>query len=118
MSTALEIIKIKKEEAFKKIQTKIGNAKKKVYVGMATCEIAAGSMEVMDVFKDAMKNGLKDVYLSQKGCVGRCNLEPTVEIYEQGKMPIKYVQVDKNAAIRIVEEHLKNGKVVEEFRSK
>jgi (2Fe-2S) ferredoxin len=88
---------------------------KRVYVGMATCEIAAGSQDVMAVFKAAIKNGLTDVYLSQKGCAGRCNLEPTVEVIEEGKIPVKYGKVTAERAQHIVERHLKKGEVIKEW---
>jgi (2Fe-2S) ferredoxin len=82
---------------------------------MATCEIAAGSKEVMDVFQQAIANGLTDVYLSQKGCAGRCNLEPTVEVVEEGKIPVKYGRVTPEKARDIVERHLKKGEVIAEW---
>ncbi|MEW6215838.1 MAG: (2Fe-2S) ferredoxin domain-containing protein, partial [Nitrospirota bacterium] len=68
--------------------------------------------EVMDVFQNAIKNGLIDVYLSQKGCAGRCNPEPTVEVIEEGKIPVKYGRVTKEKALEIVERHLKNGEII------
>ena len=67
MGTPLEKVAKKKEAALKKLNDKGYNRPKKVFVGMATCEIAAGSKDVMEVFEEAMKKGLKDVYLSQKG---------------------------------------------------
>ena len=82
---------------------------------MATCEIAAGSKEVMDVFQQAVANGLTDVYLSQKGCAGRCNLEPTVEIVEEGKIPVKYGRVTPDKARDIVERHLKKNEIISEW---
>ena len=82
---------------------------------MATCEIAAGSKEVMDVFREAVTNGLTDVYLSQKGCAGRCNLEPTVEVIEEGKIPVKYGKVTRERAQQILERHLKKGEVIAEW---
>lgn len=115
MVTPLELIRKKRAEAVDRIAAKGYLAKKKVYVGMATCEIAAGSKDVMDVFQKAVKNGLTDVYLSQKGCVGRCNLEPTVEVLEEGKLPVKYVKVNAEKAAQIVERHLKKGEVVSEW---
>jgi NADP-reducing hydrogenase subunit HndB len=88
---------------------------KRVYVGMATCEIAAGSKEVMEVFQTAVKNGLTDIYLSQKGCAGRCNLEPTVEVVEEGKIPVKYGKVTREMAKEIVERHIKKGEIIEDW---
>lgn len=115
MVTPLDIIKKKRAEAINRIISKGYLSTKRVYVGMATCEIAAGSKEVMEVFKNAINNGLTDIYLSQKGCAGRCNLEPTVEIVEEGKIPVKYGKVTPDMAARIVEDHLKKGLVIKEW---
>jgi (2Fe-2S) ferredoxin len=69
----------------------------------------------MEVFQKAISRGLTDVYLSQKGCAGRCNLEPTVEVIEAGKTPVKYGKVDKDRATQIIERPLKNGQVIQEW---
>ncbi|HPS55355.1 MAG TPA: (2Fe-2S) ferredoxin domain-containing protein [Sedimentisphaerales bacterium] len=116
MLTPLELIKKKRAQAVSRIIGKGYLSTKRIYVGMATCEIAAGSKEVMEVFKDAVsKGGLTDVYLSQKGCVGRCNLEPTVEIIETGKSPVRYGQVTKERAMEILERHIKGGEVIKDW---
>ncbi len=115
MVTPLDIVKKKRAEAINRIISKGYLSTKRVYVGMATCEIAAGSKDVMEVFKNAINNGLTDIYLSQKGCAGRCNLEPTVEIVEEGKIPVKYGKVTPDMALRIVEDHLKKGLVIKEW---
>jgi len=115
MATPLQTIKKKRAQAINRVIGKGYLSTKRVYVGMATCEIAAGSQEVMDVFSEAVKKGLADVYLSQKGCAGRCNLEPTVEIIEEGKIPVKYGQVTRERAQQILERHLKKGEVITEW---
>jgi NADP-reducing hydrogenase subunit HndB len=115
MLTPLEIIKKKRAEAINSIIGKGYLSTKRVYIGMATCEIAAGSMDVMEVFQKAISNGLTDVYLSQKGCAGRCNLEPTLEVVEEGKIPVKYGQVTPEMAAEIIEKHIKNGHVIKEW---
>ncbi|MBP7216615.1 MAG: (2Fe-2S) ferredoxin domain-containing protein [Candidatus Omnitrophica bacterium] len=115
MSTPLELIKQKRAEAINRITSKSSLCKKQVHVGMATCEIAAGSLEVMEVFKEAAKKGLTDVLISQKGCAGRCNLEPTVEVIEDGKLPIKYGKVTSAMAQEIIERHLKKGEIIKEW---
>ena len=113
--TPLDIVRKKRAEAINRIIGKGYLSTKRVFVGMATCEIAAGSKDVMEVFENAIKKGLKDVYLSQKGCAGRCNLEPTVEIIEEGKIPVKYGKVTKERAQEIIERHIKKGEVIEEW---
>jgi NADP-reducing hydrogenase subunit HndB len=113
--TPMDIIKKKRAEAVNRIISKGYLSTKRVYVGMATCEIAAGSKEVMAVFQEAVARGLTDVYLSQKGCAGRCNLEPTVEVVEEGRIPVKYGKVTPERAREIVERHLKKGEVIREW---
>lgn len=115
MVTPLDIIKKKRSEAINRIIGKGYLSTKRVYVGMATCEIAAGSKEVMEVFKAEINNGLTDVYLSQKGCAGRCNLEPTVEVVEEGKTPVKYGKVTEERAREIINRHLKGGEVITDW---
>jgi len=115
MVSPLDLIKKKRAEAINRIIGKGYLSTKRVYVGMATCEIAAGSKDVMEIFKGAIENGLTDVYLSQKGCAGRCNLEPTVEVVEEGKIPVKYGKVTKEMAKDIIDRHLKKGEVIEEW---
>lgn len=115
MVTPMDVIRKKRAEAVNRIISKGYLSTKRVYVGMATCEIAAGSKEVMEVFRQAIANGLTDVYLSQKGCAGRCNLEPTVEVVEGGKIPVKYGKVTPQRAREIVEKHLKKGEVIKEW---
>ena len=115
MVTPLDIVRQKRAAAIERINGRGFQAKRRVYIGMATCEIAAGSKEAMDVFQHALKNGLTDVYISQKGCAGRCNLEPTVEVIEEGKLPVKYGKVTAERAAQIVERHLKKGEVIKDW---
>lgn len=113
MSSPLERVRKKRAEAIHRILSRGFLADRRVYVGMATCEIAAGSQDVWDVFEGAVRNGQANIYLSRKGCSGRCNLEPTVEVVEQGKIPVKYGKVDAARAQQILERHIKHGEVVQ-----
>jgi NADP-reducing hydrogenase subunit HndB len=114
--TPLEKIKKKRAESVNRILSKGYLSTTRVYVGMATCEIAAGSGDVMQVFREAIDKGeIKDVYLSQKGCAGRCNLEPTVEVVAAGKNPIKYGKVTAQRAREIITRHIQNGEVITDW---
>lgn len=115
MTTPLELVGKKRSEAMDRIHSKGSFAARHVRVGMATCEIAAGSRDVMEVFQAAITKGLTGVRLSQKGCVGRCNLEPTVEVMEKGRAPVRYGRVTRDMAKQIVERHLKKGEVIREW---
>ena len=94
-----------------------GEAKTRIVVGMATCGIAAGARPVLSAFVDGVnKAGLTDkVTVTQTGCIGICQYEPVVEIYEDGKEKVTYVKLDAAKAAEIVEKHLKGGNVVAEY---
>ncbi len=112
--TPVEIVRAKKADAHTRMAQKGHHAKRRVYVGQATCEIAAGSGEVWEVFAEAIRAGLPDTFLSAKGCAGLCNLEPMVEILEDGRLPVKYSRVTKARAQEIVQRHLVDGQVSDE----
>ncbi|MFZ5352963.1 MAG: (2Fe-2S) ferredoxin domain-containing protein [Bacillota bacterium] len=88
----------------------------RVVVGMATCGIAAGARPVLlTVMDEVKKNNLSDVMVAQTGCIGMCRLEPIVEVYRPGEDKVTYVKVTSAKALRIVNEHVMQGKVVEEY---
>jgi (2Fe-2S) ferredoxin len=117
MATPLSILEEKRKQAKSKLDEIGYFSDTKIYIGMATCEIAAGSVPVMEIFKNELKNQ-KNIYISQKGCAGRCNLEPTVEIYQKDKEPVKYIQVTPEKAKTIIEKHIKNGEIITEWMGK
>ncbi len=92
----------------------------RVVVGMATCGIAAGARPVLGAFVEAVANaGLSDkVTVTQTGCIGICECEPVVEIYENGKDKVTYIEMTPEKAVEVVEKHLKGGKVVSEYTIK
>ena len=94
MKSLAELQKIKA-----KMQSKVvlreGTGDIRVVVGMATCGIAAGARPVLNEFvKEVSEEGLTDkVTVSQTGCIGICQFEPVVEVYEAGKDKVTYVKM-------------------------
>lgn len=89
----------------------------RVVVGMATCGIAAGARPVLNALVEGVgREGLMDkVTVSQTGCIGICQLEPIVEVFEPGREKTTYVKMTPEKAARVIEEHLKNGNIVSEY---
>lgn len=100
-----------------KVIIREGQNQIRVVVGMATCGIAAGARPVLNAFVEAVnaENLADKVTVSQTGCIGICQYEPVVEIYEAGKEKTTYVKVTAEKVKTIVEKHLKGGNVVSEF---
>ena len=100
-----------------KIVLREGAGDIRVVVGMATCGIAAGARPVLNALvEEVNKAGLYEkVTVSQTGCVGLCQLEPIVEVYEAGKEKITYIKMTPEKAKEVVEKHLKGGTIVTEY---
>ena len=106
-----------KDKMKNKVVLRDGINEVRVVVGMATCGIAAGARPVLNTIVEAVNaEGLADkVSVSQTGCIGLCQYEPIVEVYEPDKEKVTYIKVDPDKAKRIVEEHIKGGKVIAEY---
>lgn len=88
----------------------------KVLVGMATCGIAAGARPVLNAFvEEIAKRGLKDVTVTQTGCIGICQYEPVVEIEIPGEEKVTYVKMTPEKAVKVVNDHLVNHNVITEY---
>ena len=85
-------------------------------VGMATCGIAAGARPVLTSFVDEIaKRKLNNVSVTQTGCIGICQYEPVVEVLVPGQEKVTYVKMTPEKAVRVVNDHIVNGNVVNEF---
>ena len=89
----------------------------RVVVGMATCGIAAGARPVLNAFVEGVnKEGLESsVSVTQTGCIGICQYEPVVEVFEAGKEKVTYVKMNPEKAQEVIEKHLKGGQVVGDY---
>ena len=88
----------------------------RVVVGMATCGISAGARPVLNaIVEELARENVAGVQVTQTGCIGICQHEPVVEVYEPGKEKVTYVKMTPEKAIRMVHHHLMNGEPVEEY---
>ena len=88
----------------------------RVVVGMATCGIASGARPVLNKLSELVQeNKLDKVMVTQTGCIGLCQYEPIVEVYEPGKEKVTYVKMNPDKAQEIVEQHLMRGHVMADY---
>ena len=116
MKSLAELAAIR-EKMKDKVSIREGSEQIRVVVGMATCGIAAGARPVLSAFVEKVSEAkLTDkVTISQTGCIGICQYEPVVEVFEDGKDKVTYVKMTAEKAAEVVEKHLKGGQVVEEY---
>ena len=88
----------------------------RVVVGMATCGIAAGARPVLTALSDLVQeHGIKDVSVTQTGCIGLCQYEPIVEVITADGDKTTYIKMTAEKAKKVVEQHLMRGIVVAEY---
>ena len=106
-----------KEKMQGKVALREGSSDKRVVVGMATCGIAAGARPVLNAFVEQVNEaGLTaSVTVTQTGCIGICQFEPVVEVFEAGKEKVTYVKMTPEKAQEVIDKHLKGGHVVSEY---
>ena len=116
MKSLAELAAIR-EKMKDKVALREGENSTRIVVGMATCGISAGARPVLGAFVEEVANaGLGDsVTVTQTGCIGICQYEPVVEVFEAGKDKVTYVKMTPEKAKRVVAEHIKGGKVVAEY---
>ena len=116
MKSLAELAAIR-EKMKDKVVLREGTNDTRIVVGMATCGIAAGARPVLSAFVEGVnREGLAgSVTVSQTGCIGICQYEPVVEVYQPGKEKVTYVKMTAEKAEKVIAEHIKGGKVVEEY---
>ena len=116
MKSLAELAAIR-EKMKDKVVMREGGTDTRIVVGMATCGIAAGARPVLNAFVEGVdKAGLNgSVMVSQTGCIGICQYEPVVEVYVPGQEKVTYVKMNAEKAAKVIEEHIKGGKVVAEY---
>ncbi len=116
MKSLAELAAIR-EKMKDKVILREGTGEIRVVVGMATCGIAAGARPVLNTFVEKVSEaGLGEkVTVSQTGCIGVCQYEPVVEVFEAGKDKVTYVKMTPEKAAEVVEKHLKGGQIVDEY---
>ena len=91
-------------------------ASTRVVVGMATCGIASGARPVLTALSNAVaEKKIEDVAVTQTGCIGLCQYEPIVEVYEPGKEKVTYVKMTPDKALEVVNRHLNGGSPIKEY---
>uniref|UniRef100_A0A7C5U4P1 (2Fe-2S) ferredoxin domain-containing protein n=1 Tax=Fervidobacterium nodosum TaxID=2424 RepID=A0A7C5U4P1_9BACT len=110
-----ELMKIK-EQALQNIKMRESGKRGKIVVAMGTCGIAAGAKDTLKAIVEYM-NELKidDIAVVQSGCMGLCEVEPTIEVSLEGQEPVIYGHVTPENAKRIVQTHIVEGKVVSDL---
>ena len=105
-----------RQKTLHSISIRKNNNQARIVVGMDDCGIAAGARAVLLSIMDELSQ--KEIYnttVTQMGCIGLCQYEPIVEVTLPGKEKVTYVNMTPEKAKKVIDEHIINGNVVEEY---
>jgi NADH-quinone oxidoreductase subunit F len=80
-----------------------------IYVGAATCGLAAGALETIAGFEESLKDNGIEAEIRKVGCLGHCYAEPLVIIQNPGFPPLLYQKIGAGEAGILVRSFLKDG---------
>ncbi|MGC9001674.1 MAG: (2Fe-2S) ferredoxin domain-containing protein [Dictyoglomus sp.] len=104
-----------KEKAKADLEARSAEGKDKIVVHMGTCGIAAGARETLLAILDEIeKRNLKNVVVTQAGCIGLCEYEPLISVEKVGSSKVLYKHVTPEKARKIIAQHIVNGQIVTE----
>jgi len=90
-----------------------------IIVSMGDCGFESGGRPVLSAIAEEVgKHNLQNVTVAQMDCPGDCANEPFVEVIVPGKDKVVYANINPEKAIKIVNEHVINNKIVTEYIKK
>jgi len=105
-----------RDDAKQAMTLRSGAAHARITVHMGTCGISAGARDVMGaLLKEIEMLGLTDVIVTTSGCAGLCSREPMATVELAGHPPVKYADLKPERIVRVLREHVLEGKIVAEF---
>ncbi len=78
-----------------------------IRIGIGSCCIAGGSLDVRDALQNAVRESGADALIKPVGCVGMCHQTPLVEVVAAGGERTLYAKVKSQDAGHIVQRHFK-----------
>jgi len=103
-----------REDARRDIRVRLQTGTK-IIVGMGTCGIAAGARETMRAIVAELDKKHIEAHVTTVGCIGMCAFEPLVDIEQAGGSRITYGNIHPEKVPRLIEEHLIQGSVVDDW---
>lgn len=80
-----------------------------IYIGTASCGIAAGALDILEIIQQTVAELGKKVRIIQVGCIGPCYLEPIMDIAMPDRPRVSYTNVNAQKAKKILSACLVDG---------
>ncbi|MDR4498882.1 MAG: NADH-quinone oxidoreductase subunit NuoF [Candidatus Scalindua sp.] len=97
------------------VQKKRTAKRAKIMIGMGTCGLGAGAKGVLRCIEEEIKKQKLTADIIPTGCIGLCTQEVLVDVILPGTTRVTYKNVEPDMVAQILEEHVKDGKVVKKY---
>ncbi len=114
-SDVLERFRTLVRQARQTVQESKEPGKPHIYIGMATCGLAAGATETKQAFEETLAERGIEARIIPVGCIGHCYGEPLVVIENPGFPAICYHKVTAGKAGALVRAFLEEGDPLFEY---
>lgn len=108
-TSPIELLAARTSAAREELECLRKSAQPVIYVGCATCGRAAGAMETIAGFQEALTANNIEAEIRQVGCLGHCYAEPLVIIQNPGFPSLLYQKIGAGEAGILVRSFLKDG---------
>ena len=113
---SLADLKKMRDESLKHIEMRFSKGGMRIQVGMGTCGIAAGARPILSqIIEEIDAHHLKDIIVTQVGCMGECAYEPVVELIDSDGNHTIYCEVTVDKIKEIIQSHGIDGQVIEKY---
>jgi len=94
------------ERSRKEYQDRLNSPTPVIYVGAATCGLAAGAGELLKMLPSELEALKVKAEVVPVGCIGPCCFEPLVDVQKPGKPRVSFMQVNPRKLKTILEDYL------------
>ncbi len=94
----------------KQWETLVGSETPIIYLGTASCGVAAGANAVKQAILAKLKKDKINANLIEVGCIGTCYLEPLMDIASGDQPRISYANVKPEMVEEIIDSHIIKNK--------
>jgi NADP-reducing hydrogenase subunit HndB len=113
---SLEDLNRFREEVIKERQRKAALGHIQIIVSLGSCGIAAGALDTLKAVRQMVEEDkIKNVTISETGCIGLCQHEPILEVIAGDSPRVTYGRVTPEVARKIIHSDVINGRIVEEY---
>ena len=113
---SLEDLEKVRREALERSQRAIAAKQTIITLGTTTPAIAAGGRETLKAIESFIEtHQLENIVVRQTGNLGMDSWQPIVQVKIGDQPKVTYIRVDQAAARRIMQEHVLDGRIVQEY---